>query len=177
MASGNPKMLGDKFATQAILTPTESAANTLTFEKLETGVSVYDRIGWVIQRIEWRMSAATQALFNGTGDLLTMALTLTNSLTALNDDNPALIAIRKWQRTDFGTAASASIEPLTWIDDYSTLAGGGLLCLPNPIYSAVLGTGLSGAASVFIRVFFVTVQLDDKDYFNLVQARQLLISS
>jgi hypothetical protein len=165
------------FTEQAIITVTESAANTLTFAKLTTGVSIYDKIGWIINRLEWRFGGSLNAFFNGTADSLALALTMSNAAASLSDTDPAIIAIRRWQRTDFGTAANAQIQPLTWVDDFSTLPGGGLLVLPNPIYGAALGSGLTTASTTYIRMFFTPVELSDQDYFNLVQARQLLIST
>ncbi len=171
------KSMTDNYASKAIFQLVESAGSTLTFDKLETGLSVYDKIGWVISRVETRLSAGTMALFNGTGDNLTVALVSTNSLTSLSDSNPAVYSLRNFVRIDFGTAASASITSGSFVDDYTGLPGGGLLVLPNPLYGGIVGSGLSGAASLNMTVFFQAVNLSDQDYFNLVQARQLLINS
>jgi len=171
------KLGTDLFTSQAELTVTESASNTLTFTKLETGLSVYDKIGWVIARVEWRPSSGTYALFNGTGDVLDCALTMSNGLTALSESDPAIYNFRKFLRLDFGTAANASIFSSTYIDDFSTLPGGGLLVLPNPLYLGIKGTGLTAGATMFTRIFFKAIELSDQDYFNLVQARQLLITT
>jgi len=167
----------DLYTSRAIFTPTESAANTLTFEKLETGLSIYDKIGWVIARVEARLSAATLALFNGTGDSLSLGITMSNSIISIGDDNPAVYSNIALVRLDFGTAANAEIGQRTYIKDYSTLPGGGLLVLPNPLYAGIQGVGLTGAASANISLFYQAVELSDADYFNLIQARQLLIST
>jgi len=171
------KTAGDNFVSQAVFNVTESAANTLTFEKLETGLSVYDKIGWVLARIEFKPLAGTWALFNGSGDLLSMAITITNSLTALADDNPAVLVKKVMLRTDLGVAATGAFEDTSFVYDYSTLPGGGLLTLPNPLYFGILGSGLTGPSTVVCRLYFQAIPLADSDYFNLVQARQLLIST
>lgn len=170
------KSVAGEYCAQAVLSVTESAANTLTFDKLETGLSVYDKVGWVIARVEWRLGATTPGFFNSSGDLIAAALVMSNQLTALNDTDPAVQAIRKWSRLDIGTAASGLFFPTTWVDDYSTLPGGGLLVLPNPLYLAVLGTGLSAAGSCTARIFYRAIDMGQDDYFNLIQARQLLIN-
>lgn len=169
--------MGDNFTSQAVFNVTESAANTLTFEKLETGLSVYDKIGWVIQRIEWRLSSAVPALFNSAGDTLSMGLTITNSLTSLGDENPACLTIKRLLRTDYGAAATGIFMPMDYVTDFTTLSGGGILTLPNPLYMGLQGGGLSGAATVVTRIYFKAIELSDTDYFNLVQSRQLLIST
>lgn len=169
------KTIQGQYTAQAILQVTETGANTLTFDKLETGVSVYDKVGWVITRAEWRLSGSTLALFNGTGDILTTGLAASNNSSTIADNDPAFYVVRKWLRLDFGTAASASIFSPIYVDDYSTLPGGGLLVLPNPLYIAAQGSGLTGASTVTCRIFFQSVDLGPDDYTNLVQARQLLL--
>lgn len=169
--------VGDNFTSQAVFNVTESGSNTLTFEKLETGLSVYDKIGWVIQRIDWKFNIGSFALMNTSGDFLTAALTITNTLSTLGDENPAVLDIVKFGRHDIGTAASGLIINPLFVHDYSTLSGGGILTLPNPLYVGVVGYGLSGPASIIARLFFKAIELSDTDYFNLVQARQLLIST
>lgn len=177
MATAKKEMSGI-YAQKVVLSGLlETAANTLTFDKVETGMSVYDQIGWVLSRVEYRLTANTRSLFNGTGDNLSIALVSTNTLTLLGDANPAIYALRSFTRIDFGTAASATLESNTYVDDYSGLPGGGLLLLPNPLYGAIVGTGLSGPAFVSVILYVQPVQLDKDDYFNLVQARQLLINS
>lgn len=171
------KQVTDSYVSQAVFDVTESAANTLTFEKLTTGLSVYDKIGWVICMIKYSLGGSSRAQFNGTGDILTAGLTMTNSLSSLADNDPSIYDLIRIQRTDFGTAANAVLEPLEFVHDYSKLPGGGLLVLPEPLYSGIAGSGLAGACQIVTRIFFQPVELTDQDYFNLVQARQLLIST
>lgn len=166
-----------EYSSQALFGLTESAANTLTFEKLETGLSVYDKVGWIIQRLEWKPGATAFAMFNGSGDTLSLAVTMTNTLTSLANDNPAILFKRDFVRVDLGVAAAGSIVDTIFEQDYSTLAGGGILVLPSPLYGAIVGGGLTAAATGFIRIYFKAIELSDTDYFNLVQARQLLIST
>lgn len=170
------KTPGDNFCSQAIFDVTESAANTLTFEKLDTGMSVYDKVGWVIARVEWNI-ANVFSKFNTSGDSLEMALTMTNNLAGLDDANPAIIFKRTLIRYDLGTAASGEIKDAILVNDLSTLPGGGILTLPTPLYVGVLGAGLSAAARVVCRIYFKAMSLTEQDYFNLVQARQLLITA
>lgn len=171
------KLVTDSYVSQAVFDVNESAANTLTFEKLTTGLSVYDKIGWVICMVKYSLGGSTRAAFNGTGDILSAGLTMTNSLTSLGDNDPSIYDIIRIQRTDFGTAANAYLEPLEFIHDYSMLPGGGLLVLPEPLYCGIAGSSLAAAAQVVTRIYFQPVELNDQDYFNLVQARQLLIST
>jgi hypothetical protein len=170
-------MAGSSFVTQTVVSVTESAANTLTFLQIQSAIAPTDKIGWVIEGIEFRFSGATLGYFNSTTDTLQMALTVSNQLTALSDTDPAVIYKRALCRTDFGTAASASFYDLMLKADFSQYSGGGLLVLPTPIYLGVLGAGLSTAASVIARIFFTPIEMNDQDWMNLVMSRQILINS
>lgn len=171
------KSIAGNFASQAVLSVTETAANTLTFTKLETGLSVYDKIGWVLNRVEFRLGSGVPALFNASGDFLQIALSMSNSLTALSDDDPAIYTNLMLYRVDYGTAASGMLEPNLYSQDFSGLPQGGILILPNPLYLGVRGSSLTAASSVVARIYYTAIELSDTDYFNLVQSRQLLINS
>lgn len=169
----------DEYASKIVLALTESAGSTLTYDKIETGMSIYDTVGWLIQRVEYQLTPAVAALFNGSGDYIVVAMTSTNSLTSsqISPTNPAIYTYRNFQRLDFGTAANGSIFSGTFVDDYSNLSGGGLFVLPQPLYGAIIGGGLTGAASITATLYVKAIPLADKDYFSLVQARQLLINA
>jgi len=165
------------FSSTALIQVTESAAGTLTFRKLETGISVYDKLGWVISRIEWKPLVSSLAALDADSSSLSAALVLTDTLTALNDTNPAILAKRVWATKLNGTAATSQLLGIPWVDDFSTLPGGGYLTLPNPLYLAVQSAGDSQTATITARIWFQAIPMSDQEYFNLVQSRQLLISS
>lgn len=164
------------FTSQATLSNVESAANTLTFTQLQTGLSIYDHVGWILGRLEFRLSNTVPALFNADGDALSIAITQNNAAAALSQSDPAIIYLLQIRRTDYGTAASGELRSNTFEVDFSTLPGGGILVLPNPLYLASVGSGLTGPSTVTARLYFQPVDLSDADYFNLVQARQLLLN-
>jgi hypothetical protein len=164
-----------EFASSVSLRVTESAANTLTFQKIEGGVTTLDKVGWVIQKCFFSLS--NPVYFNGTGDIFTIALTVSNKLADLSVDNPGVIFSRTFERVDMGAAASAQIIETTQETDFSSLQGGGVLVLPTPLYLACQGQGLSNAMVGLLRMYFFPIQMADSDYFNLVQSRQILINS
>lgn len=166
-----------QYCAQAVIGVTESGANTLTFAKLETGLSVYDKVGWVLNRVEWRPSLTAYSQFNSSGDSLTLALTASSNLSGLSDGDPAIYAIQRFLRVDLGTPASGAVIPIGEEDDYSTFPGGGILVLPNPLYLAALGSGLAAATTSIVRIWYTAIDMADADYFNLVQGRQILINS
>lgn len=164
-------------ASQAIISIVESAANTLTFKRLESGLAPLEKVGWILHKILWRLNSGDFALFNGTTDTLELGLVMSNSLTTVSDADPAVISRKVLIRTDLGTAASGNFYNTEMETDFSTLPGGGILILPNPLYGSIQGTGLSGAAGAVIRLFFSPVEMSSDDYFNLVQSRQILVNS
>lgn len=164
-----------EFASSFSLSVTESAANTLTFEKIESGLMPLDKVGWVLQKLQFQVSALQY--MNGTGDSITFGICVSNKLTDINPDNSGVIYSRVVQRLDFGAAASASIYDWNYECDLSNLQGGGVLVLPSPLYLAAYGGGLSAASTVLLRAYFFPIVMSDSDYFNLVQSRQILINS
>lgn len=169
--------LMDEFTAKVVVSITQDTANTLKYTKIETGVSIYDSVGWVLVRADYRLGTATVGHFNGTSDRLTCALVSSSIPTAISDDDPALYDLQTWQRSDFGTAASGFLHDMLASHDFSTMPGGGLLMLPNPLYVAIESSGLADVAQCIITVYFKQVQLSPPDYTNLIQARQLLIST
>lgn len=165
-----------QWADQATISVTESAANTLTFKKLETGVSIQDRIAWIVTRLEWFHAAFAASIFNGDGDNLTLCLSTSNALASLSQTDANILHMVEISRRDFGTAANAMmvIRPLTI--DLSTMPGGGLVLLPNPLYAGAVGSGLASATTNTLRMYYTTQELSDSDFMSLVNARRLISS-
>jgi hypothetical protein len=165
----------DTFANQAVITATESAANTLTFKKLETGVSLFDKVAWIIHRIEYFffMNATN---WNGADDNLSMAIVAANNLTALSLTDPNVLDLFQVSRQDYGTAASMVPGFRPTVKDFATLPGGGLITVPNPIYGAVQGSGLVAAQTVYIKFFYSVLELKVEQYWELVEARRIIAS-
>lgn len=165
----------NEFVSEFIISVTEATANTLAFAKISSGIQPLEKIGWVLQKLIFETTAVP--LMNGTGDAVTFGLTVSNQLTSLVNTDPAVVYKRTLQRLDFGTAASAIVYDNYWEVDFSSLQGGGLLVLPNPLYLAAQGTGLSAASTTIMRALFYPIAMSPEDYFNLVQNRQVLINS
>lgn len=165
----------DKYANQAVITVTESAANTLTFKKLETGISLFEKQAWLISRVNYFISGIAQ--FNTSADALAMAITTTDQLTSLTLTNAAILDFLYLLRVDLGTAASGMFLPMPLVSDMSGLAGGGLLVPPNPLYLGAVGTGLAAAVSVTAKFYYTTIELKAEEYWELVESRRIISSS
>lgn len=165
----------DQFVNQAVITCTESAANTLTFKKLETGISLFEKVAWIISRIEYFISGISN--LNSSGDSLTMAITSTDQITGLALTNAAVIDLLYYLRIDYGTAANEVPIAMPFTKDLSTFSGGGLIVPPNPLYLGVVGSGEAAASTVTAKFFYRTLELSPDQYWELVESRRIISSS
>lgn len=167
----------DKYANQAVITIVESSLNTLTFQKLETGLEMMSSKAWVIHRIDWYTGVLNIATFNASGDRLDFGISQAefSVLPAVSSQN--VVDIQTVSRQDIGTAASGEFvfDPHV-IRDFSNLPGGGLLVIPNPLYGFVQGTGLAAAMTVRAKLYYTTVELKDAQFYELWQSKVLLTS-
>jgi hypothetical protein len=166
----------DSFANMAILTTTESAANTLTFKKLETGISVNQKIAWVISRIEYFVSSLLAANFNGDGDNLSFGLCASSTFASAIIEENSIFDFNNIQRADFGTAASALQLHQPFLKDFASMPSGGIIIPPAPLFGFAKGTGLVSACSVAARIYYTELELAESDFWQLVQARRPLTS-
>jgi len=176
MANGAVK---DMFANMAIVKVTESAATTLTWKKLEVGTSLFEKVAIVLHRVEWSFAAGGSgiAAMAGTGDICYAGIANSNTLSSLQADQEGLIVRKRWSRYDFGTAGSGNFIVEPFVDDFSSLPGGGLIMLPTPFYVGVLGASVAAAFEITARILFTFRELKGEDFLELLQARQTLIST
>lgn len=166
----------DKFVNSAVITVTESAANTLTFKKLETGVPLFEKVAWIIHRLEYFLNDIAAGQFNATGDYMTLALTASASVATLAMEDPAVLDLLQVRRSDFGAAANAHMDVFPWVKDFTELPGGGLIVAPNPLYLAAKGNGLVAASSSLVKIFYTNYALAADEYWELVESRRIIVS-
>jgi hypothetical protein len=170
----------DKFANIAAISCVESAANTLTYKKLETGIAIFDKVAWLICRLEYYPSEMNATQFNSSNDGLNVALCAGNTLSDLAggrmQSDPLIIHGLNITRQDIGTAASGLflVKPLVY--DFSTLPGSGILIPPTSVYLGVQGSGLAAATTCYLRIFYTLVELAVEDYWELVESRRMISS-
>jgi len=166
----------DKFPNVATIQVVESAANTLTFKKLETGISLFEKVAWIIHRIEYLVTAGTFTGMASTGDLIEFGLTATDQMASLSVVNAAMIDYQMRLRFDWGANPDVEMMELPWVIDLSTLPMGGIIVPPNPLYLGVKGTGMGVAATLTAKFFYTTYVLAADDYWELVEARRIISS-
>jgi hypothetical protein len=167
------KTSADKFANIAALQVTETAANTQTAGKFAFPFSIMDKMGLIINRIEYWL--ATSSRMNTDTDSVQMALTAAAALTDISKQNdPLLIDSISLTRTDFGVAASGIMVPFPIIKDFSSLPGGGILVAPSPLYGMIMGGGCSAANVMWIKLFYTYVELSAEEFWQLVESRRII---
>jgi hypothetical protein len=174
------KMVTDTFANIAAIQVDESAPNTLTYKKLETGIAVFEKVAWLISRVEYAINNIGAGQFNATGDLTRIALTVSNMMNSLasgvQQTASEVLHAMTVQRLDFGAAASGGLSVQPFVFDFSALPGGGILVPPTAIYLAVQGESCVAANTAWARIYYTTRQLTTEDYWQLVEARRIISS-
>jgi hypothetical protein len=173
------KKVLDQFANVATISLVESAANTLTYKKLETGIAMFDKVAWVISRLEVFIPKVAANL-NGDTDCINFALMVSNSLSTIaggqTQFDQSVLYGGRVMRTDWGAAATMVFDLLPHIYDFSTLPGGGLIAPPSPLYGAIQGVGCVAPNTVFFKLFYTNLSLTPDQYWELVEARRYISS-
>ena len=163
----------DRYVNQAYLSVTESAANTLTFSKLETGINIYEKVGWLISRFDYNFDV-TAANFSAEGDAVYFGLSVSAQITNINLIQDAVIDFNSVIRHDYGTAGNAIIQENPHSKSFADLPGGGLLIPPNPLYIYVKGANLASPVIVTGRMFYTVIKLKTEDFWELVEQRRMI---
>lgn len=169
----------DKFTNMATITVTETAANTLTYKKLETGISLTEKVAWLIARIEYYYTGNFSD-FNAANDALHLGLCVSNArasqTSADSYTDSTLLDKVELIRSDYGAAAAAEMISRPIVKDWSTVPGGGILVPPVPLYGFAQGISLAGATTTVIKLFYTLISLQPADYWELVEARRIISS-
>lgn len=166
----------DRFANLAVISVTESAANTLTFKKLETGIALFEKLAWIIHRVEYYLQLdLTQ--FAASLDEARFGLATTDQITTPTVANQSVLDRMIVRRLDMGTAATGVFVQVPFVKDFTNLPGGGLIVPPNPLYGWVQGAASPAAHAVDMRLFYTNYVLKPEEYWELVEARRIISSS
>ncbi len=165
MAKGK---IRDLYANKLFGEVTESAANTLTFNEINTNVSIFDKVGWILNRLEWYIPSATSQLIQAGVDFIEFALTASNNIGDLLLSNASVIDTVLFNVLAPVDLTGAVIMDNPLIRDFSTLPGGGLIIAPRPLYVAIKGTSLATPATVQVRGYFTQLPLGAEDYLELI---------
>lgn len=172
------KLIGGSFPVSFQIT-VPAASSGITYEAVNTGLSVTDRIGWLLQKVEV-FGPTSNALISSSNVGVQFGISVSNTMTfATLTDAMVLPQIKfacQFRRYDLGTAASGIVEYIPKVYDYTNLSDGGQLIVPQPLYGWVQPMTVSSATPFLWRAWFQACQLTDADYFNMLQANQMLVA-
>ena len=157
----------DLYVNKGYGSATESAAGTLTFSEIRTNVSIFEKVAWVIQRIEWYLTQDTYNLLIDSSDHLEMALVASNAIATLGLEIPSVIDLLDVQRL-LATNVGYSFQTMPIIRDFANLPGGGLIIAPRPLFVAILGVSMATPASAECRFYFTQKVLKADEYLELI---------
>lgn len=161
----------DKYANIITKKIIMSGANTFTMEIIEMGLSLFDKVGLLLSRVEYLVAHSTLQLIAAAADDIALGMVTNDSITTIDVGASSTIDSIMMSRVDFGAAATGHMFLTPIVRDFSGLAGGGLLITPRPWYIAMNSTGLAQPGIAHIRVYFTVIKLADADYFELLETR------
>lgn len=164
----------DQYVQNAVITVTESAINTLTFNELDTGVAMFEKVAFIIHRLQWYVDGSAMQELIAVTDRLDLALVGNNKMTVLDIGDQAVYDFLTLLPIVTGTAANMVLEQLPTIRDFSGLPGGGIIIPPRPIYAAIKATGFAAVAGVHCRIQFTYKKLKAEEYWELVEATRMI---
>ncbi len=158
----------DRFTNLASGDVTETAANTLTYGELITGISLGVGIGMLIDEIDYLIGAGALDDLVAVGDTINAAWFTSNAPTAIELSDRRLIHMMRMNfPPTVGTPASAS-APIVQPKVYQFFPA--MIVAAPRIYFGVQGVSLAAAARVQSRIFFRYVDLSTQEYLELAEA-------
>lgn len=161
----------DKFPNVYADTVTMSAANTLTFAEINLGVSLFDKVGIIINKMEYFLPQAIQTEMVAAADRMTFGLSASNQ-NLFNPNERSVIDFHALLAMQVGAVVSLSIQGSPIVHDFSNLPGGGLLTVPKPLYFALETAGFAALTSMNMRMTFQILTLKPDDYLELLESRR-----
>ena len=162
----------DEFANMVGLSLTQSAANTTTYGQINFPYSIRDKIGLIINRIEYFQMRGGKIFADGAYSA--WGLTVSNNLTSPIDVlDPALVDTNRVVHLQ-QTAVGYHQDVWPWIKDFSTMPGGGLLVAPNPLFVFVASALATDTTGINARIWFRWIELSADEYWELVESRRII---
>lgn len=162
----------DKYANILQESVTMSATDTLTFQEINIGLNIFDKVGLLLHRIQFDPAVSFFGEMVAITDYVRMALSQSNTISSLSINERAVIDLLELGVVAHGTPASAALVEVPLTRSYTDLPGGGILIAPRPLYFALSSSGFAAPLTVVMRVYFTIIQLKDSDYLELIESRR-----
>lgn len=168
-------MATDKYANIATIQVVSQSANVLTFAELRTQVGIQpDRKtanALIIDEIDYLITATALAEFTANGDQARFAVTVSNSVTDLEDiTDRRILHSGSFVRQDFGTAAAATVHKLPWVFQFFPP----LITADRSLFLAVHSAGLASALTLRARIYHRVVEIKQTEFIELAEVFRLV---
>lgn len=169
----------DKFAQIAAIGVPQSAANTLTFARLDVIAGAQlgkQKYGMVLHKCETYVPPSAFADFTADTDFIQWGLSIGDNIAALSLYDPAVLHFRSVTSGLVATAAGTARQfvETVYVDDFSSLPGGGIIISADRLYGFVDSGGLANAHTLTLRLYYTMMELSTEDYWELVESRRII---
>ena len=161
----------DRFANIASAQVVESAANTLTYQEILTGVSLGSGVGLLIDSIQYAPQQPGIEQLVATGDVLTMGWATSASANLWLSDRRVIDVLMMLVEPPIGAAASAG-SPLALPIKHEFTPP--IIVATPRLFLGVMGASLISAAIVDSRMFFRYQPLTPQEYLELAESTLLV---
>lgn len=165
----------DKYANIFTAELTMSAADTISFTEIPTGLGIEsDRQSaraMIIDELDYYPNVGLYSLMTSVADYSSFGLTITNTVPDLNDvsDRRILHSCQR-VRADFGIAAAAAIMPFPLVYQFFPP----LITAERKLYLAMDTNGLASASQVKVRAYYRIVEINQADFIELAEVFRLV---
>lgn len=162
----------DRYANLASATATETAAGTLTYAEVATGISLGQGIGLLIDQINYLVNVSTLEDLVATGDVVQMGWFSSKVPSSFSFNDRRIIDMAQLHvAPPIGTPASAGgpfKQPIVH-QFFPSL----IIAAPR-LYLGIQGVSLTGVATVTARLYFRYIELTTKEYLELAETFTLV---
>ena len=157
----------DRFANVAATTLTLSAANTLTFQEMLTGISLGQGVGMLIDEIDYSMSRTSLLELVADSDNVDIALTASDDIPSISDmGDRRIIHNFSLHSIMVGAVVGLNHVKMPFVHQFFPPL---IIAAPRVFLAGV--TAGAAAASVFqIRFYFRYISLTPQQYLELAEA-------
>lgn len=163
----------DEFVNITYALVNGASASLIGFTEIVSGMTILEKVAWIIHRVEFYFLASTLELIIAVGDSIEAGLCTDNTITSMDESKPGIVVAFEVMPNDMGTPASAWMANQPFIRDFTGLPGKGILCAPKPLYAFIRGVSIATAPSCGMRVYFTYKQMKGEDYLQLLESTRM----
>ena len=157
----------DRFANIAAARVVESAAGTLTFTEMLTGISLGQGVGMIIDQISYYLNSAAIQDLVASQDAIVMGITASDDVADLTDVTDRRILHATHIETMM-VGAVVSLSHLRMPFDYQFFPP--MIFASPRLHLGVIGLNLAGAVTARCRIYFRYISLTPQQYLELAEA-------